>query len=471
MSTPAVSPAERYAKFRERQAAPEFTSFRELYDFDFDPFQVAACAALTERGRGPRRGPHRLWQDRRGRVRRPPRADAGQEVLLHHADQGAVQPEVQRPRAALRQRHGRPAHRRQRHQRRRPGRRDDHRGPAEHALRGLARAEGPRLRGARRGALPRRPVAGRRLGRGDHPPRRSRSASSPCPRRSATPRSSATGSPRYAAAPRSSSTSTARYRCGSTCSPGRRLYDLFTDDDHREVNPELVRLAHREAIRAAAQQAGPRRAPAAAQRGAVPPGDHRPARRRGPAARDHVHLQPGGLRRRRPAVPGRGAAPDHAGRGADHRGHRVTADRRHPRRGPDRPRLPRLGARPQAGHRRAPRRACCPSSRRSSRSCSPPAWSGRSSPPRPWRSASTCPRGPWCSKSSTSGTAKATSRSPRASTPSSPGGRAAGASTSRATRSCCGSPAWTRARWRAWRAPVPTRSTPRSARPTTWRST
>jgi ATP-dependent RNA helicase HelY len=47
MSTPAVSPAERYAKFRERQAAPEFASFRELYDFDFDPFQVAACAALT----------------------------------------------------------------------------------------------------------------------------------------------------------------------------------------------------------------------------------------------------------------------------------------------------------------------------------------------------------------------------------------------------------------------------------------
>ena len=47
MSTPAVSPADRYAKFKERQAAPEFTSFRELYDFDFDPFQVAACAALT----------------------------------------------------------------------------------------------------------------------------------------------------------------------------------------------------------------------------------------------------------------------------------------------------------------------------------------------------------------------------------------------------------------------------------------
>ena len=91
-------------------------------------------------------------------------------------------------------------------------------------------------------------------------------------------------------------------------------------------------------------------------------------------------------------MPGRGPAPDHAGRGADHRGHRGAAHRRHPRRGPDRPRLPRLGARPAPGHRRAPRRACCPSSRRSSRSCSPRAWSGRSSPPRPSPSASTCPR-------------------------------------------------------------------------------
>src|SRR5215470_12706631 len=47
MSTPAVTPAEQFAKFRERQAAPEFSSFRAPYDFDFDPFQVAACGALT----------------------------------------------------------------------------------------------------------------------------------------------------------------------------------------------------------------------------------------------------------------------------------------------------------------------------------------------------------------------------------------------------------------------------------------
>src|ERR1700684_3441053 len=50
MSTP-VGPAERYARFRERQAAPELASFRDLYGFDFDPFQIAACTALT-RGDG-----------------------------------------------------------------------------------------------------------------------------------------------------------------------------------------------------------------------------------------------------------------------------------------------------------------------------------------------------------------------------------------------------------------------------------
>jgi ATP-dependent RNA helicase HelY len=47
MSTPAVGPAERYAQFRDRQANPELASFRDLYDFDFDPFQLEACAALA----------------------------------------------------------------------------------------------------------------------------------------------------------------------------------------------------------------------------------------------------------------------------------------------------------------------------------------------------------------------------------------------------------------------------------------
>src|ERR1035438_4402868 len=42
-----TTPADRYASFRERQADPEFTSFRALYDFAFDDFQVAACGALS----------------------------------------------------------------------------------------------------------------------------------------------------------------------------------------------------------------------------------------------------------------------------------------------------------------------------------------------------------------------------------------------------------------------------------------
>ncbi|MDQ2814366.1 MAG: DEAD/DEAH box helicase [Actinomycetota bacterium] len=44
-----TTPADRYASFRARQAGPEhpeFASFRALYDFAFDGFQVAACGAL-----------------------------------------------------------------------------------------------------------------------------------------------------------------------------------------------------------------------------------------------------------------------------------------------------------------------------------------------------------------------------------------------------------------------------------------
>ncbi len=41
-----TTPAERYAAFHDRQSHPELASFRALYDFDFDDFQVAACSAL-----------------------------------------------------------------------------------------------------------------------------------------------------------------------------------------------------------------------------------------------------------------------------------------------------------------------------------------------------------------------------------------------------------------------------------------
>src|SRR5690349_24096363 len=42
------TPAERYAAFREGQsgAGPALASFRELYDFELDEFQIDACQAL-----------------------------------------------------------------------------------------------------------------------------------------------------------------------------------------------------------------------------------------------------------------------------------------------------------------------------------------------------------------------------------------------------------------------------------------
>ncbi len=48
MSTP-VSPADRYAAARRRQAedGPQLAAFRGLYDFEFDDFQVRACRALN----------------------------------------------------------------------------------------------------------------------------------------------------------------------------------------------------------------------------------------------------------------------------------------------------------------------------------------------------------------------------------------------------------------------------------------
>src|SRR5579864_2620378 len=49
-----ATPAERYAASRDRQSepkSPELAAFRGLYDFDFDDFQVAACRAL-DAGRG-----------------------------------------------------------------------------------------------------------------------------------------------------------------------------------------------------------------------------------------------------------------------------------------------------------------------------------------------------------------------------------------------------------------------------------
>ena len=201
---------------------------------------------------------------------------AGPQVLLHHADQGAVQPEVRRPGAPLRRRTRRPAHRRQQHQRRRAGGGDDHRGAAQHALRRVADAVRPRLRRAGRGALPGRPVPRRGVGGGDHPPARvgpGRGAVGDGQQRRGVRRLAGSGPRR---APTVIVDEHRPVPLWQHMLAGHRLYDLFTDDRRTpRVNPELLRRGPAGHLRSSARPAAatrPRRTPAAPV----------PARRTGP---------------------------------------------------------------------------------------------------------------------------------------------------------------------------------------------
>src|SRR5664280_1073825 len=85
---------------------------------------------------------------------------------------------------------------------------------------------------------------------------------------------------------------------------GNRLYDLFVDEEHKAVNPELARFGRPQ-----------------------PGGGDRAAGRRGAAAGDHVRLQPGRVRRGGGAVPARRAAAELTGgtRGRPARRHCATA--------------------------------------------------------------------------------------------------------------------------------------------------
>ena len=244
--------------------------------------------------------------------------------------------------ARLRRGQRRPAHRRQHDQRRRPDRRDDHRGPAQHALRGLGTLTGlgyvvmdevhylsDRFRGAvweeviihlpesvRLVSLSATVSNAEEFGdwldtvRGDtevivaeHRPVplwqhvmagagcTTCSPTAPTARRCPAPTARATSRPRAAGQPR--------------------------------AGP-----AGREGSESAYKRGGPRGGgggergtrPAARGRGGWTPEPgrrHRPARRRGPAAGHHLHLQPGRLRGRRPAVPARRAAAERRASGPE----------------------------------------------------------------------------------------------------------------------------------------------------------
>jgi ATP-dependent RNA helicase HelY len=130
-----ASPADRYAATVGLRAGdgPELSSFRGLYDFAFDDFQVRACRALA--------GGHGVL------VAAP--TGSGKtvaEFAVHLAlAQGGkcfyttpIKALSNQKYADLTGATARPAwaaHRRQQHQRRRAGGGDDHRGAAQHALR------------------------------------------------------------------------------------------------------------------------------------------------------------------------------------------------------------------------------------------------------------------------------------------------------------------------------------------------
>ena len=103
------SPAERYAAAaaRSRRERSEVGRFTAGLDFPLDDFQLRACAAVEE-GKGVLvAAPTGAGKTIVGEFAvHLALADRPQGVL-HHADQGPVEPEVPRPRAQARRRPGR----------------------------------------------------------------------------------------------------------------------------------------------------------------------------------------------------------------------------------------------------------------------------------------------------------------------------------------------------------------------------
>ena len=101
-----ASPSERYARARRHRASPVFHDFAELYDFTLDPFQTEACQAL-EAGRGVLvAAPTGSGKTLVGEFAVHLALEQGRKCFYTTPDQGAVQPEVRRPRRALRRRPG-----------------------------------------------------------------------------------------------------------------------------------------------------------------------------------------------------------------------------------------------------------------------------------------------------------------------------------------------------------------------------
>ena len=91
-----LSPAERYAaaSIRAAEQATALAPFREMYDFELDPFQVEACQAL-EAGKGVLvAAPTGSGKTIVGEFAVHLALDQGRKCFYTTPDQGAVQPEV-----------------------------------------------------------------------------------------------------------------------------------------------------------------------------------------------------------------------------------------------------------------------------------------------------------------------------------------------------------------------------------------
>ena len=256
---------------------------------------------------------------------------------------------------------------------------------------------------------------------------------------------------------------------------GRRMFDLFGDDGAAVVDAGADGRCVHERSGYLDPGAARRRGAAAdpARLAAAPPsGRHRPAGQRGPAAGDHVHLQPGRLRRGGAAVRARRAVADHRRRARRRSTRSSTSDRRASR--------PRTSTCSGTG---TGARACAAASPRTT-----PGWSRRSRrPSRNCSSRGLVKRGVRHRDPGAGHQHAGPHRRPRAAVEvqrrdarrRDAGGVHAADRARRAARHRhrgprgrrCGVPRSTRGGSPGWRRPAPIRCARRSVRPTTWRST
>ena len=139
-----MSPAERYADYRQGRRHPVFREFAGLYSFPLDDFQVRACHEIED-GRGVLvAAPTGSGKTIVGEFAIHLALATGRKCFYTTPIKALSNQKYHDLVAPLRARAGRPADRRQRRQRRGPDRGDDHRGAAQHAVRRVPHAAGPR---------------------------------------------------------------------------------------------------------------------------------------------------------------------------------------------------------------------------------------------------------------------------------------------------------------------------------------